>query len=104
APPLARAVEIVFVDDGSTDESFARLREIANRDTRVRVVRFARNFGSHSAILAGLLHATGDHAVFIAADLQSPPETITPLLAEAAKGFDVVWAKRAGGSEGRGLG
>ena len=97
---LGRALELVFVDDGSTDASFERLAELAKRDPRVRVVRLSRNFGSHGACLAGLAHSTGDHAAILAADLQNPPELLASLLAEAAKGHDVVWAARRAGKRG----
>lgn len=93
AAKLDRDVELIFVDDGSTDESFARLVALREKDPRVRVVRFSRNFGSHAACLAGYVHCKGDHAVIISADLQDPPELILDLVA-AAKDADVVWASR----------
>lgn len=93
AAKLDRDVELVFVDDGSTDDSYARLSALHAKDARVRVVRFSRNFGSHSACLAGFAHCRGDHAVIISADLQDPPELIVDLVA-ATKDADVVWASR----------
>jgi dolichol-phosphate mannosyltransferase len=97
---LGRGLELVFVDDGSTDASFDRLAEIARRDARVRVVRLSRNFGSHGACLAGFQSSTGDHVAILAADLQNPPELLARLLAEAEQGYDVVWAARRQGSRG----
>lgn len=91
--------EIVFVDDGSRDGSGDVLRALNARDPRVHVVRLARNFGSHTAIAAGLDHATGDVAVVLAADLQDPPELIGDLLASWREGYDVVWAVREGRAE-----
>ena len=87
-------LEILFVDDGSTDRSFSVLEEIASRDPRVRVVKLTRNFGSHAAILAGLTRAEGDVAVNLSSDLQDPPELIGRLLARWREGNDVVWAVR----------
>jgi dolichol-phosphate mannosyltransferase len=86
--------EFVFVDDHSRDGTRAFLRDLAARDGRVKVLRFAKNFGSHKAFTAGLEHCTGDAAVILAADLQDPPETIPQLLAEWRRGAKVVWAVR----------
>ena len=69
--------EVIFIDDGSGDDSFARLREV--RDSapeRVRVLKLLRNFGQYAAIMAGLQHARGDACVVMSADLQDPPELI----------------------------
>ena len=96
-------LEMVFVDDGSSDRSFSVLEELASRDDRVKVVKLSRNFGSHAAILAGLARASGDVAVNLSADLQDPPELIGRLLARWREGFDTVWAVREerGGEDGR---
>lgn len=91
---LGLEVEFVFVDDHSRDGTPALLRALAARDTRVKVLRFAKNFGSHKAFTAGLEHCTGDAAVILAADLQDPPETIPELLAKWRAGAKVVWAVR----------
>jgi polyisoprenyl-phosphate glycosyltransferase len=88
--------EFVFVDDGSADDSFAVLQRLAAADPRVRVVKLSRNFGSASAITAGLAHARGDCAAVIAADLQDPPEVVARFVAEQRKGFDVVLGARSG--------
>lgn len=87
---LDRDVELIFVDDGSRDDSAARVAHLRDRDRRVRLLRLSRNFGSHGACLAGLAHARGDHAVNLAADLQDPPEILPDLLAAADAGHDVV--------------
>jgi glycosyltransferase involved in cell wall biosynthesis len=92
---LGLETEFVFVDDHSRDGTPRVLRELAAKDPRVRVLRFAKNFGSHKAFTAGLEHATGDAAVILAADLQDPPETIPQLVAKWREGAKTVWAVRA---------
>jgi len=85
-----REWEVIFVDDGSTDDSLKMLREYGEEDARVCVVELARNFGQHSAILAGFRHSRGDVVVTLDADLQNPPEEIPRLLDAIADGNDVV--------------
>ena len=87
-------LEMLFVDDGSGDDSYALLRAEAERDERVQVVRLSRNFGSNAAILAGLTFARGDAIVVIAADLQDPPELIPQLFHGWQDGAEVVVAAR----------
>jgi glycosyltransferase involved in cell wall biosynthesis len=87
--------EFVFVDDGSADDSFGVLKDLAARDTRVKVLRLVRNFGSNAAILAGLAHARGDGVAVISADLQDPPELIPEMIAKWKAGNPVVLAARA---------
>jgi dolichol-phosphate mannosyltransferase len=94
ADGLDRDVELIFVDDGSTDGSYACLEALHTSDRRVRVIRLSRNFGSHSACLAGFTHARGDHAVILSADLQDPPEVIVDMLDAAERGHDVVLGSR----------
>ncbi len=86
--------EFIYVDDGSGDNSFEVLKGLAERDARVRVVKLARNFGSNTAILAGMTYATGDCVGFIAADLQDPPETLAEMIALWEAGTKVVFAAR----------
>jgi polyisoprenyl-phosphate glycosyltransferase len=86
--------ELIFVDDGSTDDSFRLLSSYAERDPRVRVIGLSRNFGSNPALLAGLCEARGDLAVTIAADLQDPPELIPEMIARWQAGAQVVIAAR----------
>jgi len=86
--------ELIYVDDGSHDESFAILSEFAGSDPGVRVLKLSRNFGHQLAITAGLDHAHGDAVVFIDADLQDPPELIIDLVAKWRDGYDVVYAQR----------
>ena len=87
-------VEIIYVDDGSTDATPAVLRELQGLDTRTRVVRFSRNFGHQMAITAGLEHAVGDAVVIIDADLQDPPETILSFFRKWEEGYDVAYGVR----------
>ena len=87
--------EVIMVDDGSSDRSAAVIEEISEKDPRVRLVRFARNFGQTAAILAGIDHATGAVLIPMDADLQNDPEDIPRLLAKLEEGYDVVsgWRK-----------
>ena len=86
--------EFVFVDDGSGDSSFQVLETLSQTDQRVRVIKLVRNFGSTTAILAGLGHATGDVVAVISADLQDPPEIIWEMLPHWEKGTRMVFAAR----------
>ncbi|HJQ85544.1 MAG TPA: glycosyltransferase family 2 protein [Candidatus Binatia bacterium] len=92
--------EVVLVDDGSTDRTLALLEAAAAEDPRFVVVALSRNFGHQAAICAGLDHATGDAVLVMDGDLQDPPETVHRFLAERAKGFDVVYARRVARKEG----
>ncbi len=86
--------EIVFVDDGSSDDTAAQLDAAAAADERIKVLRFSRNFGHQAAITAGLDHATGDAVVMMDADLQDPPELLPEMLALYRMGYEVVSAQR----------
>jgi glycosyltransferase involved in cell wall biosynthesis len=88
--PLGRSWEAVFVDDGSTDGSFASLTRLHNAHDNVRVIRLRRNFGKAAALAAGFAHAEGDFVVTIDADLQDDPAEIPRLLAKLDEGFDLV--------------
>ena len=90
-----RAWEILLVDDGSTDGSFAAMRELQRRDKRLRVIRFRRNFGQTAAFAAGFAHARGEWVITIDADLQNDPADIPALLAKAEEGYDIVSGWRA---------
>ncbi len=87
--------ELVLVNDGSTDRSGELMAALHERDPRVRVVNFARNFGHQSAVTAGMDYARGDAVVIIDADLQDPPEVILDLLAKWREGYHVVYAVRS---------
>ncbi len=86
--------EILFVDDGSRDDSFVHLAQLAALHPNVRVLKLASNCGAHMAIRAGLEHAQGDVACFLACDLQDPPETIVALLDALKEPVQIVWAVR----------
>ena len=86
--------EWIVVDDHSSDRTFDVISKISNEDPRVHSIRFARNFGSHVAMICGLHYAQGNCAVVIAADLQDPPETLPALYNEWKTGVQVVWAVR----------
>jgi glycosyltransferase involved in cell wall biosynthesis len=92
---LGHPYEILAVDDGSRDTSFARLRALAEHDGRVRVIRFRRNFGQTAAFAAGFDRARGDVIITIDADLQNDPADIPRLLEKFNEGFDVVSGWRA---------
>lgn len=86
--------ELILVDDGSTDGSTDKIRELAEADKTVRPVIFARNFGHQVAITAGWDYARGDAVVIIDADLQDPPEVILDLAEKWKEGYEVVYATR----------
>ena len=87
---LAHESEIVFVDDGSSDETVGALRRLQERDPRVRIIELATNFGQHAAFSAGFDHARGDYLVTMDADLQCDPADIPRLIAPLEQGYDVV--------------
>ena len=86
--------EVIFVDDGSTDNSRRLLEEAAERDRRIRVVVLSRNFGHQAALGAALDFATGDAVVLMDADLQDQPEVIPEFVRHHQAGADVVFARR----------
>ena len=87
--------EIVFVDDGSKDNSYSVMQNLAKLDSKIVLVKLSRNFGEHSAILAGLSVCTGDFAVRKAADLQEPSEMILSMMEKYFEGNKIVLATRA---------
>ncbi len=91
---LRQTFEVLFIDDGSTDRSPQILRSFHEQDSRVRVVRFVRNFGQQMANTAGLRYARGRAVVIMDADLQCPPEYIPKFLAKLREGYDIVYGKR----------
>ncbi len=92
---LKKPWEVIFVNDGSTDQSLKVLRGLAKKDQHVRVIVFRRNFGQTAAISAGIDHAKGDVVVLLDADLQNDPADIPMLLSKLDEGYDVVsgWRK-----------
>jgi len=92
--PEPRTFELIFVDDGSTDGTFAMLERLHRADPRVRAVRFKRNFGQHPAMHAGLSRARGDVVVTMDGDLQNAPEDIPRLVEAVDAGNDVASGRR----------
>jgi len=88
-------LEFIFVDDGSKDKSFSLLKMARETDSRIKVIKLSRNFGSMNAIQAGLIHATGDCIGIISADLQDPPEMFKEMVLKWQEGKKVVMATRA---------
>ena len=86
--------EIIFVNDGSDDGSWATLIEIADKDSKVTVIDLSRNFGQHAANNAAFQHVKGDVVINMSADLQDPPEVIGDIVARMNEGFDIVLAAR----------
>jgi glycosyltransferase involved in cell wall biosynthesis len=92
--PGALKFEMIFVDDGSADGTFARIKEISSRDGRVRGIEFSKNFGKTMAIYAGMKEAEGDLVITMDADGQHPPSLIPLLLEKYREGFDIVNTRR----------
>lgn len=91
--PLGRW-EVIYVNDGSRDDTLLRLQSLRRQDSRLAVLNLSRNFGKEIAVTAGLDHARGDAVIIIDADLQDPPELIPQLVAGWREGYDVVYAQR----------
>ena len=94
--------ELLYINDGSTDDSLKLLIDLSNQDERVRIINFSRNFGHQIALSAGIDHCKGDIVVLIDADLQDPPEIIPKMIQKWKEGFEVVYGqrtKRAGESK-----
>ncbi|HEY4369191.1 MAG TPA: glycosyltransferase family 2 protein [Steroidobacteraceae bacterium] len=88
--PLTISYEIIFIDDGSRDETFARAAVLAEKDRRLRVIKFRRNCGQTPAMAAGIDHACGEIIVTLDGDLQNDPNDIGSFLVEIARGYDIV--------------
>lgn len=92
---LGKTAEVIYVDDGSTDNSFQILKEIAAEDSRVRIISLRRNYGQTAAMSAGIDAAKGEILIPMDADLQNDPRDIARLLSKLDEGYDVVsgWRK-----------
>lgn len=90
----AEDFEIIFINDGSRDNSFTLLQQLQKNDARISIINFSRNFGKEIAVTAGLDHAQGDAVVVIDTDLQDPPELIHEMLDAWHEGYEMIYAKR----------
>lgn len=86
--------EIVFVEDGSYDDTLQRIKQLRERDERVCFISLSRNFGKENAMLAGFDHITGDCVIIMDADLQHPPQLMVEMIGEWESGYDDVYAER----------
>jgi len=86
--------EIIFVDDGSSDKSWQIIKDLHEKDSRVKGLSFSRNFGHHIAITAGMDHAQGKAIILMDGDLQDPPEEIPKLLKKFNEGYELVYGIR----------
>jgi len=91
---IGEGYELIFVDDGSSDNSINKLTVLCSLDSRVKFIEFSRNFGHQAAIFAGLDYADGDAVIMMDADLQHPPELIPELIEKWKEGYDVVYTVR----------
>ncbi len=87
---LSSKHELIFIDDGSTDDSLNILKGLQTKDKKIRIIRLTRNFGQQSAVLAGFRHCKGETIIQLDADLQNPPEEISKLIKKLNEGYDVV--------------
>lgn len=94
--------EVVMIDDGSKDQSFTVMKQLASQDSRIKIYGLSRNWGSHAAILCGLSKCTGNCAVVKAADLQEPTELVLEMIERWKRGNNVVLAVREDRQEGFG--
>jgi len=87
-------IEVLFVDDGSTDNSVQILKQLEHSHYHARLIKLSKNFGSHAALRAGILSSQGNHITFLSADLQDPPELVLRLYQKCQEGNDVALAIR----------
>lgn len=91
---MPKDTEIIFVDDGSKDNTLENIKKLAVSDKKIRYVSFSRNFGHQSALRAGLANAKGDAVISMDADMQHPPELLPELIGAWKKGYDIVYTVR----------
>lgn len=100
-PTITARFEVILVDDGSSDQTLNRMREISLADRRFRYASLSRNFGKESAMLAGIRQAGADVVAIVDADLQHPPELLVEMVELLEKGYDQVVARRSRTGEAR---
>jgi glycosyltransferase involved in cell wall biosynthesis len=100
SPSWEDEYEIIFVDDGSYDDTLLHLKELSKGDSRIKAIKLSRNFGHQAAITAGIKHAKGDAVVVMDGDLQDPPEKLSLFLNKWREGYHVVYAVRTKRKEG----
>jgi glycosyltransferase involved in cell wall biosynthesis len=86
--------EVIFVDDGSKDDTFKVIKDLSRKDERVKYIKFSRNFGKEAAIYAGLKNSKGDYIVTMDADLQDPPSLLLKMIDYMGSGYDSVATRR----------
>ena len=86
--------EVIYVDDGSKDNSLSILKKLSSLSNKIKILSFSRNFGHQPALAAGIVHSSGDAVVSIDADLQDPPELIGEMIDKYRQGNDIVYAVR----------
>ncbi|MCX7918591.1 MAG: glycosyltransferase family 2 protein [bacterium] len=86
--------EIIFVDDGSTDATLERIKELVENGAKIKYLAFSRNFGQQKALKAGLDYSTGDCLITLDADLQHPPELVDAMIQKWQEGYDIVYTVR----------
>ena len=91
---ISQDYEIIVVDDGSTDSSWKKLGEVGGKNSKVKGIKFSRNFGHHYALTAGLEVSSGEWVVVMDGDMQDRPEVIPQLYKKAQEGFDIVFVSR----------
>ncbi len=92
--PPESPIEIIYVDDGSRDETLTVIKQLSSKYPEVQYVSFSRNFGHQYALRAGLAYASGDAVISMDADMQHPPELIPDLLQKWKEGYDIVYTQR----------
>ena len=91
---IGESYEIIFINDGSTDNSLKIMKQLHTHDKRIKIIDFSRNFGHQIAITAGIDFTSGDAVITIDADLQDPPEVIPDLIKKWKEGYEVIYGIR----------
>ena len=86
--------EIVFIDDGSSDKTFSKMKSLREKNSKIKIISFSRNFGKEAGIYAGLGSSVGDLVVVMDADLQHPPKLILDMIKYIEEGYDTVATRR----------